>query len=398
MGKNIYNISTEKVIGVTENKQSAIASIHWGYSVGGVGKYGVLLDRAAKRCCIQMHHLCVRGRNWPVDLETLDLLGAVEIIIESRLDLSWIKALGEQLKAIHPAIVMTHGFNGHFAVQLLRVMGYFSGATICSYHGQYHPTSYARQLAAPIFNRFTEWYIRRSLSTVAVAEYTKDYLLARKVEPNRIQVIHNGIEDFHISEAARLAIRNEWGFTNDHVIIGIASRLDPVKGIGYLVSAFERIARLNQHVALVLVGTGKEEGRLRRKVGCSGLDSRVHFAGFRSDAAACISAFDIFALPSLAEYHSIGLLEAMCAGKPIIATDVGGNTESVRDMREALIVPAANVDSLEEALMKLLSDKVLREKLANSARKRYLSEFTEDVMLDKTGAWLVTCIGNVVSN
>jgi len=381
---------------VIDREECQILSLYWGYSIGGVGKYGVLLNKAAKKAGIKMRHVCIRGHGWQVDAQTLSELGATEIIINSRMDLSWIKVLGDHLREINPKLIMTHGYNGHFIAQLMRKMGYFKGEIISSYHGLYHPTTTGRKWLAPMFNGFTEWHVRRIKNTVAVAEYSKRYLVKKGVPQNFVDVIHNGIEGIHCGADTRNKLRTEWEAADDCIVIGVASRLDPVKGIEYLLAAFSRVSKKYQDVLLVLIGTGTVERELQVQAREQGIDAKVRFTGFRSDVAECLSAFDVFVLPSLAEYHSIALLEAMRAGKAIVATDVGGNTESVRHGKEALVVHAADVDGLEAALDQVVSDDTLREQLGNAARARFLSEFTEDVMLKKTGAWLSRCLKSAV--
>jgi len=368
-----------------------LLSLYWGYSLGGVGKYAVLLDSSKRFAPVEIRHLCIRGRDWLTDEQTLGLLGAHTLWIRSRADLSWIKALAGCIRAEQPDLIMTHGFNGHFVVQIMRLLGAYTGEVVCSYHGQYHATTRVREYIAPLFNTFTEWYIRRAMSTVAVAAYTKHYLEEKGVEPARIEVIHNGVPDIQPVLADRAGYRREWGIGDNDTVIGVASRLDPVKGIEYLLSAFARLVERHENIFLALVGTGTLEDDLRKQAISLGVDSRVRFIGFRQDVAGCLNAFDIFALPSLAEYHSIGLLEAMRAGKAIVSTDVGGNTESVRDEEEALVVPPADVERLETAMERLLTDERLRCKLSENARARFLDKFSEDVMLRNTGAWLSHC-------
>jgi glycosyltransferase involved in cell wall biosynthesis len=123
------------------------------------------------------------------------------------------------------------------------------------------------------------------------------------------------------------------------------------------------------------------------------VEQQIHFAGVRDDIPDCLSAIDIFVIPSLHETHSIGLLEAMRAGKPVVATSVGGNTESVRHEREGLIVPPGDADALAEALGRYLRQPDLRVAMGKAARLRYEVEFTEDIMLERTAAWLAEVCG-----
>ena len=94
-----------------------------------------------------------------------------------------------------------------------------------------------------------------------------------------------------------------------------------------------------------------------------------------------LNSADIFAITSFQENHSIALLEAMRAGKAIVATTVGGNGESITDGIDGLLVPPADSVALADALRKLLSDRSLRERLGQNARNRFEKEFTETAMM-----------------
>jgi glycosyltransferase involved in cell wall biosynthesis len=234
----------------------------------------------------------------------------------------------------------------------------------------------------------------KAKSVLNVAQHCVDFLTEHGVSPGKLEVVHNGIVDLTPVTDKRDAIRSEWGFTNKHTLIGAASRLDPVKGLEYLIKAFALISDKFPDAQLVILGDGTLREALENQAEQLKISDRVLFTGMRNDIPDCLNALDIFALPSLAEYHSIGLLEAMRAGLPIIATDVGGNTESVRDEQEGLIVESSNANQFSDALIRLLGDEELSSKFANAARKRFLEEFTEDAMLKKTAAWLEKVCSN----
>jgi glycosyltransferase involved in cell wall biosynthesis len=124
-----------------------------------------------------------------------------------------------------------------------------------------------------------------------------------------------------------------------------------------------------------------------------GIAEAVHFCGFRANAAELLKAFDVFALPSLKEYHSLGLLEAMRAGLPIVATAVGGNPESVEDGRSGLLVPPRDSGALAAAIMRCIEDSALRRSLGWEAKQRFESCFTMERHLQSTAAWLRRCCG-----
>lgn len=370
----------------------SVLSIVWGFSLGGVGKYLTLINNVNRYAPIRIHTLCILADKWWSDHEALKKLNAHKIRIRSRLDLSWSIKAASFIDAFDPHLIMTHGFNGHFVAFTARILAKTNIPFICSYHGSYHAISPGRKLVEGLFNFITKRFIRHfTISCVAVADYSKNYLVERGVSNDKITVIHNGIDDYKPSPNAREKLRDEWGIKKNEVVIGVASRLDPVKGVNFLVDTFEKLTKRYDNIRLIVIGSGTCEDELRSKVSNYEIDGKVVFTGFRSDVPACLEAMDIFVLPSLAEYHSIGLLEAMRAGKPIVATNVGGNTESVSHMKEGVIVPPANVDALVKGISQLLNDPVLANRLGKAAKIRFRKNFTEEIMVQRTAQWLMKC-------
>jgi glycosyltransferase involved in cell wall biosynthesis len=375
-----------------ERNRIKILSLHWGFSLGGVGKYALLINEVSKIAPITIVSVCILNKNWPSDLFGLKWLDARSIYIRSRFDLSWVPNVINTIRRENPDLIMSHGFNGHFVALLTKLLSGHKIHLVCSYHGLYHATTRGRRAFEKSINLFTEHFIRRwTLSTVAVVYFAKDYLVGKKVARDQIHVIHNGIEDERPTAGAREKLRREWNIGPEDVVIAAASRLDPVKGLEYAISAVSELAQTVPGIRFVIIGTGRSEERLKAHVEELGLHNNVIFTGFRADIIDCLAAFDIFVLPSLAEYHSIALLEAMCAGKAIIATDVGGNTESVRDGKEGLIVPPADAHALYDALERLVTDEKLRITLGDNARCRFVTHFTVDVMVQKTAEWFQRC-------
>src|SRR5207248_6954850 len=129
-----------------------------------------------------------------------------------------------------------------------------------------------------------------------------------------------------------------------------------VKGHRYLLDAAPQILDACPSTTFVIVGRGDREAELRAQATRLGLHGRMRFLGFREDAGELMSLFDVFALPSLSERLSIALLEAMAAGRPVVATNVGGNPELVTAGETGLLVPAGDARSLAAAIAGLLND------------------------------------------
>lgn len=377
-------------------KKITLLNIHWGFSIGGVGKYVATIDNVGDYAPIASDSLCILCEDWHCDRQTLSELRAQEVVIKSRFDISWLWRVATEIDRIKPDVIMTHGFNGHFVSIMTGLLCSHKPVKICSYHGLYHAPTKARTFIQPVLNFITEYYIRSVVqSAVSVAHYSREYLLGRGINKDKVTVVHNGIDFLDEPPAGRRdSLRAEWGVAEGEVLLGIASRIDPVKGLDYLVDAVIELLKDGVNLKLVVIGTGTLEQELKTKAINSGCADSIIFTGFRNDIANCLAAFDLFMLPSLAEYHSIALLEAMRAKKAIIATDVGGNTESVRHEQEALIVRPANVGDLANAIRQLVANPQQAEQLAAAARARFEQEFTTEKMVKSTAQWVMQSLAS----
>lgn len=163
-------------------------------------------------------------------------------------------------------------------------------------------------------------------AVVGVAENTADAMRDRfGIPADRIQVIPNGVDMTTGSDPlSRRDARSQLNLSSDAVVVGSIGRLDRVKGYDRLIGALPELCA-ETDVVLVLIGDGPERTALQDQAEEAGVADRVVFAGFRNDARRYLPAFDLFVLPSRNEGLSIALLEAMAAGVPVLATDVGDN-------------------------------------------------------------------------
>jgi len=139
-----------------------------------------------------------------------------------------------------------------------------------------------------------------------------------------------------------------------------------------LIAALARIpADMRSQIRLRLCGTGPYEGELRRQVREAGLDEQVEFAGLIAydEIPRQLRQSDVFVLPSLQEGLPLSLLEAMASGLPVVATAVGGIPGVVKDGVNGLLVPAAAPAALRDALVRLLANPALRQRLGTAARR-----------------------------
>ena len=369
-----------------------VASINWGFLPGGISKYIAVMDTIDdSSVCIKQ--ICIRNKKWKIDDINLKKIQPYEIFITSRFDLSWIIKLYHILEDINPNFVMTHGFNGHFVALVVGCIRKRKTPLICSYHGFYHGSSCIKKILGFFYDYLTLYMFRRHvLSITCVSKFSKKYLVSKKIKENKIHVIHNGIKDITFDSFKVKKFRKKFELKDSDVLIGVISRLDPVKYIQYVIEAVKRLDDLNCAVKLVVVGSGPYEKELRKLVSSYNLERKIFFAGFVEDVSSAINALDIFIIPSKIEAHSISLLEAMRSQKTIIATDVGGNPESIRDNVEGILVPSGSSKYIADAITRLLKDPILMKNLSENARKRYCEKFTDESFRSSFAKWILCCI------
>lgn len=177
----------------------------------------------------------------------------------------------------------------------------------------------------------------------------------------RVDTLIHGIDPADVVEGpqARAAARAELGLTDDDVVVGTVGNLTPKKDHRTLLEA---LTRLNDGLAGagavrgVIVGDGPLAAQLTEDVTRLGLSGRVRLLGSRGDVPALLPAFDVFAMSSRHEGLSIALIEALAAGVPCVATDVGGVSEVVVHGESGLLVPPGDPDALATALSEVLGN------------------------------------------
>jgi glycosyltransferase involved in cell wall biosynthesis/ribosomal protein S18 acetylase RimI-like enzyme len=280
-------------------------------------------------------------------------------------------------------MVHTHtskgGFVGRLAARLAGVPVIVHTAHGFAFH-ETSPTS-VRLFYSALERIASSWCDR----IVSVSEFHRSWALDLAIcDPSKILAIPNGIcprplpRDF---DAAGL--RRELDLRSGEILILTVARLAADKGIDDLIRAAALLPREKCRYRILIAGDGPQRSRFDRMVRETGVADRVTLLGFRSDIGELLAASDLVVLPSLREGLSITLLEAMAAGKPIIASSIGSNREVAAQAEMARLVPAGNPEAIAEAIEHCTRNKPLRARLAASARTLFEHRYTENRMLDE---------------
>jgi glycosyltransferase involved in cell wall biosynthesis len=227
------------------------------------------------------------------------------------------------------------------------------------------------------------WVARNSRAFVAVSEHTRASMQARlRLPEGVIGMIPNGVP---LRPGDRDGTRRKLGVEDDEVLILTVGNLRERKGHAVLIDALGRVQRNGCGVAfrLAIAGGGRERENLERQAAELGIADRVQLLGHRDDVPDLQAAADVYAMPSYWEGMPLAVLEAMLAGKAIVASRVGGIPEVIRDGETGLLVPAGDAPALAQSLRRLLDDERLRSRLGAAARARGDAEFHVRVMADR---------------
>jgi sugar transferase (PEP-CTERM/EpsH1 system associated) len=250
---------------------------------------------------------------------------------------------------------------------------------VCSIHGE---NTLRLQRAAPILR----WSARCSRAFITVSESLKN-LTAQTVgiPRERITVIYNGVDLNNFVQLGDADAMCHPSSASRSLMVGCVGMLRPVKGHRYLIEAIAVVREQVPHVHLCLVGDGPLHQELNDLCQTLGMGDNVSLLGKRDDVHALLRQFDVFALPSLSEGISNALLEAMSAGLPAVATNVGGNPEIVQHGVTGLLVPPQDSRALADALLQVLSDPDARQTMGRKGRERVEAHFSLPGMAQRYG-------------
>ncbi len=236
--------------------------------------------------------------------------------------------------------------------------------------------------AAHTVARWVEkWLAKRSSAIIAVSPEERDHMLKIGLPPDRIHLIANGLRP--IDWPDRSETRHRLGIPRDVLTIGFLGRLAPQKNPLLMVTAFALLQPPDDRpLRLLMVGTGPLENEARKLAQQLGIADRVDWLGYQA-ARDSMPAFDIFVMPSCYEGMPYVLMEAVSAGIPAVAAQVGGVSLSIDDGSNGFVVPPGNPTALAGAVQKLVDQPNLRAEFAAAGRKKS-GQFAVEKMIATT--------------
>ena len=348
-------------------------------NVGGPAQQALLLTRALRD---EFPTTLLAGHTTTHERELVDPRVSVETVpltraVRPTADLAAVRAVRRVLTADRPAILHTHtakaGTIGRLAALSL---GTRRPCTVHTFHGHslrgYFGPAVERALVA-IERGLARW----TDVIVTVSPEVRDELLDLGIgRSHQYRVLPVGLEldAFLDVEGPSWRFRSRIGVPPDAPLVGVVSRLVPIKAVDVTVAALAQLPGTH----LAIVGDGEERGRLEAEVGSRGIGDRVHFTGWVDDVPGVLADCDVVASSARNEGTPVALIEALAAERPVVATDVGGVRSVVAPDRTGLLVGPDDPGALADAIGSLMRDRGLAARLAAAGRAHAVARFGSD--------------------
>lgn len=217
---------------------------------------------------------------------------------------------------------------------------------------------------------------------IAGSEYMKEMLVSLRIPPWKIRAIYNtvDIERFKLNIETE-TIKRRLGLDTHCKVVGMVGRLNPEKGHRYFLEAAKEVIAVFKDVRFLIVGEGLSMNELKQYAKELGISRHVVFAGHYDDIRHIYALLDIFVLSSLKESLPLVLLEAMSAGNSIVTTDVGGIPEVIKDGQNGLVVSAKDSAGMSRAILTLLKDQNLADKLGLAGQELIKEKFSLETLI-----------------
>ena len=240
--------------------------------------------------------------------------------------------------------------------------------------------SYMIVLVERIFSKFTTAFI------VSTNLEKKDMLNFKITSKEKIYVIPLGIEDcvYKLSKDKKISIRKKYSIKDNEIVIGTISRLEPIKGIKYLIEAMYLISLKFDYVKFIITGDGSLRDFVLDKIKKLNLSKKIILTGWLDDINQIINIFDIFVIASLNEAFGLAIIYAQKIGIPVIATKVCGIPEVVLDKKSGILVNPKDSNALACAMGYLILNEEKRIEMGNFAFDYMRDKFKVSSMVNST--------------
>ncbi len=299
---------------------------------------------------------------------------------------SWVK-LRSILTVEKPDLIHTHGKGpGLYG----RIAGWLHGIPVIhSFHGfHYHDLPLLKRKLHLLVENFLALITPHHILSCQ-GERNKARVI-RLLKDQKVTIIHNGLRSTRFKELKpdKRKILASLGLESweNQVLVGAMSRISPEKGVVNLIHGFARVLKTKPNLRLAIIGSCQEEHmqyqeHIQALVKKLNLDNKIALLGYKERAFEILKTMDAYITSSLSEGLPYNVLEAIALERPIIATDIPGNNDIIRDSIEGILIPSDSIEGVRYGILKMFSIKEThRSTLIRNARERLEKEFSLEKM------------------
>lgn len=311
----------------------------------------------------------------------LERAGIEVCVIEAEDDGDAVEAVAAHLAAVGADVVHGHMYRaevvGTLAAERLVAAGRRRPLVVNTVHSSRIRSDQDRDLLRRLTPRMDHLI---AVSTAIVRKIADEHRTGAPVT-----LIYNGVdlERYDHTEPC-CTLKDEYGFPEGAPIVGVVARLEPEKGHPTLLEAWPAVVAAFPDARLLIVGEGSRHEALAAQAAALGITDSVVFTGRLDDVPAVTAALDVAVLPSYREAQGLSILEAMALSRPVVASNVGGIPEMIRDGETGLLVPPHDPVALGAAIVRLLSDHPLADTIGRAGHDEVHERFCVQLMARAT--------------
>ena len=345
------------------------------------------------------HDVLVVSLSHGSTVKRLERLKVPVEVIEDEHDDRAAAALAERMITLKTQVIHAHMFRAEvvavYAADIVKERTGVRPLVVSTLHSSRFRSAEDRELLERLTPKI-DWLI-------AVSDAIVKKIVAENRDRTAISRIYNGVDLERFDEApGRDVVRKEFGITADAPVVAAIGRLEPEKGHPTLIEAWPLVHHHLPTARLLIAGEGSERDRLeglaaahlRSELCCES----VAFLGRRDDIPAVLAAADVVVQPSYREAQGIAILEALAAGRVVVASNVGGIPEMITDGENGILVPSHDPSALASAILALFTHPDRAEQLAAAGHEMVHAEFCIDYMLRDIEAIYATAVGGGVGS
>ena len=294
----------------------------------------------------------------------------------TEMDLSAAWRLSRAIQQLHPDVIHAHDPHGVAMAALALSMSTMpvKPPLVASRRVDFHLRGSA----------LSRWKYRQVDCFICASEAIRTMLIGDGIDAARAVTVHEGIDLGHVAAAPPAPLHEELWLPHGSPVVGNVAALVAHKGQKHLIEAAALVVRQVPDARFVIAGEGELRESLEHQIKHLGLEKHVVLAGFRPDILSVHKAFDIFVMSSVTEGLGTSVLDAMACGRPVVGTRAGGIPEVIEDGVTGILVPPRDHHAMADAIVTLLKDPGLRERMGSAGLSLADASFSAERMVQDT--------------